>query len=1264
MPLFSSAQNGVDQIKHAVSLQWDLPVKVTMGNEKPVLAPYFIDAQYPDLPDSFLPSYTTKITLETVLTDVQLEFDSLHYVPFSYEEQILLRNTDIPDSPDSRVSVMFENGKPVALVSVKPFGKDPVTGKEAKIDYFAFTLKSESFKSIDTLLPVHRYAAHSRMVYGEWFKLWVRESGIYKITYDQLKSMGMNMSGIKPYNISMFGRGGRPLNEVAGDSPDDMIEMSIKVVSADPDNFKPGDYILFYGQGPVTWKHNLITGRVDHMTHPYTDAIAYFITVSPYIAKRIPTADPILVPANGNTNKYTATAVYEKEDLNLIKSGRKWFSFKFDNYTRSLNLPDFNFPDIDPSDSVQMVFGFAGRATQQMAFNITINNKVVSTSTIAKWTGENDFARDLIASKSFAATSGKMKVNIQFLPPNNSALGWFDFISMNVRSTLRFHGPQMGFRDPETVGEGKVINFNLESAQDNLTLWDVTTPDYVHEVPMTKNGNTYTFRAHTPWLREFLVFDGTSFLTPEFEGKVPNQDLHAIGNYDMIIITPPFLKKQADRVAALHAKVGDISAKVVSLPDIYNEFSSGHADITAIRNFMKMLYDRGRDQGYPKYLMLFGGSSYDPKNRILNNSNPIPTYQSYNSVKPTASYLSDDYYGLLDDGEGGGESISGMMDVAIGRIPVRTLEQAKEMVDKIEAYLLNDSLTHGDWRNSILVIADDEDNNTHFNQAERLCDRIDEKFPLYNVDKIYFDAFKQNNTPGGGRFPDAQRELNSHIEKGVLLTNYIGHGGELGWADERVLEIKDIEAWNNFNQMGLFFTATCEFSRFDDPQHTSAGELVFLNPSGGAIAMITTTRLAFSSINESLNYSFIDTVVSRAGGIPRMGDIIKYTKNEHLPSANMRHLTLFGDPALPMPLPKYNVVTTSIVDPATLTATDTLSANSKIVINGEVQDLGNQLIDNFDGEVFVKVYDKTSTYRTLGQDIESNKATFHVQNNIIYQGKAKVENGLFSITLPVPRDIDYNYGHGKISYYATDGYRDANGFDESIIIGGSKALSESDETGPDITLWINDTTFIEGGLTGENPKLLVRLFDESGINTLSSGVGHDLTATLDSNSYNSVLLNDFYVADRDTYKSGNAAYKFFGLEDGKHTITVKAWDVFNNSSEKTISFIVKHDIRLNIDDVIAYPNPSKGKVFFRFKHNLFDEILNIQIEIFNSTGELVRVINPGKVTANGYIVDDIYWDGISNDGTLLRNGLYIARVKVLDRNNNSSAYSVKIVMAK
>lgn len=1260
LPFMAGAQ------KIAVKPQWEEPVTLVMGYAPSVMAPSFTKAQYPGLPDHILPSWSRQVSLPQGTLSATATLDSLVYIPFTPAEKLTLTGVELPAEPEVNVTVMFQDGNPAAVVTVKPFGTDPATGLPAKLKSFNLLVHSTSGSTTDTLRSANSYAKHSRLVIGDWYKVLVSETGIYKLTFNDLKNMGMQVNGINPDYISMFGKGGAILNEKAGEHyMDDLTEISIRVVNATPGVFAEGDYILFYAEGPRTWALNPFTNRMNHATHLYTDQIAYFITVAKHPGLRIPVADPVTVASNYNSDSYIAEALYEEDNISLIKSGRKWYSFKFDTYTRTLNIPEFDFPDIDLATPVVLSYGLAGKATSTMSFNLKVNGVIVNTVNIAGVIGDNSFGNEVASAKTFIPTSGNMKIQVQFNPSGSSAFGWLDYISLNVRSKLVFHGGQMGFRDPLSVRDGRVTTFTMQSDASNLELWDVTSHSYAHAIPFNRSGNNVTFKCSTQILREMIAFDGTNFLTPVAAGKVENQDLHAIGNYDMIIITDPVFSAQANRLARLHRQQGDISAKVVLLPEIYNEFSSGHQDITAIRDFMKMLHDRGHDQGAPKYLLLFGNASYDVKNRIVNNSNFVPTYESLNSIKPTESYLTDDYFGLLDDGEGTSvNQVNGLLDIGIGRFPVRTQEQATEMVDKVEAYLQNDSLTQGDWRNTILVIADDQDRNTHLDQAERLSDTIELHYPLFNVYKIYFDAFRQYSTPGGGRYPEVNREIVSHIDKGALITNYIGHGGEAGWADERVLEKTDINAWKNFNRMGLFFTATCEFSRFDDPQQTSAGELVFLNPDGGALAMITTTRLAFASTNESLNASFIDTVLNEQGGIPRFGDLIKYTKNDNIISPNARQLSLFGDPALPFSHPRYNVVTTSIVDPATLTAIDTISANQVVAVNGEIQNHQNETMSGFNGLLYVKVYDKTSTVRTLGQDSDSWETDFSIQKNIIYQGKVKVTGGLFSFTFPVPLDIDYNFGNGKISYYATDGVDDAHGYTNNFIIGGSKVLPVADDAGPDIKLYINDTTFVDGDLTSENPILLVNLFDPSGINTVGNGVGHDLTAMLDGDSYNSVLLNDFYVADRDSYSSGWAKYQFTGLDDGLHSITVKAWDVYNNSSEATISFTVKHDIRLDIDQVIAYPNPAKGPVCFKFRHNLFDGALNIEIEIYNSTGTLVRVLNPGKVISQGYMVDDVYWDGLGNNSSILRSGLYICRVKVLDRNGNSSAQTVKIIMAK
>jgi len=1260
------AGSSMAQISQQVTLAWESPATIVMGNDSSVQAPSFTGASYLKLPESIVPAYTRRFILPNGTSSVTARIENIVYTELTPADKALLGTNEIPQQARPEAVVMTENRKPWAVVSLEPFGVNPETNILSKIQSFILVIdypeQSASLKSL------HTYASNSVLASGDWYKVFIPESGIYKVTYDDLRNLGINVNGLNPELIRVFGNGGAMLNEAAGSERiDDLAENAIQVVAANPNTFSQGDYFLFYGKGTTDWSLNPFASKLDHTTHLYADEAAYFITIGPVAGKRVQLDTGPSGAPNYNSSAYTANVVHEKDEVNLIKSGHKWFGEKFDSYARTFNLPVYQFPDMDLSQPVSIRYGFAGRASSQLSYNIIVNGETVATNTMSGISGSNDYARELTTTASYTSNSNTLAVQVKFNPPNNTALGWLDFVALNVRCNLRFAGGQMTFSDPRSISPGHITTFTMSNAVDGLVLWDVSDLENVKSVQLNKVGDQYNFKRATSSLVEMIAFDGSSFKSISKGEKVTNQNLHATGNYDMIIVTHPDFASEAERLAMLHNNKGDVSTAVISLPEIYNEFSSGIQDITAIRDFMKMLYDRDTIQRHPQYLLLFGNASYDVKNRITGNSNFIPSYQSENSVRPVASFLTDDYYGLLDEGEGAHQTV-GLVDVATGRFPVRTLEQAKTLVDKVETYLANDAPTHGDWRNTMIVIADDQNKNLHLEQAEGLIDRIQETHPVYNIEKIYFDAYKQQSTPGGSRYPDVNREIVTRVEKGALLTNYIGHGGEVGWADERVLEMQDITSWTNYDRMGIFFTATCEFSRFDNPVHTSAGELVFLNPDGGAMSMITTTRLAFASYNAALNLSFIDTLMHAANGVyPRLGDISKFTKNDNTLSANSRHLTLFGDPSLTLPYPKYQVFTNSIeVEPDGVVA-DTLFANSLVTVQGDVRDVSGQLLTGFDGVLFVKVYDKPTKVRTLGQDGGSDPSypvDFMVQKSILYQGKASVKQGEFSFTFPVPRDIDYSYGHGKISYYATNGTEDAHGYCDDLIIGGSVTPPELDVTGPRIDLFMNDTNFVDGDYTSENPKLLARLFDKSGINTVGNGIGHDIVATIDGDSYTSVLLSDYYVADLDSYQQGMVRYQYFNLPDGEHSLTLKAWDVFNNSATSTIVFNVKRNIVLALNEVIAYPNPSAGDVWFQFGHNQFDGVFTVDLEIYSLSGNLVRTIGPLSIASEGYVAGNIRWDGKTAGGRVAANGLYLCRMRVRDRNNNVTSNTVKVILAR
>ncbi len=596
--------------------------------------------------------------------------------------------------------------------------------------------------------------------------------------------------------------------------------------------------------------------------------------------------------------------------------------------------------------------------------------------------------------------------------------------------------------------------------------------------------------------------------------KIANQNIHGLPNTEMVIVVNPDFKDQAERLAQLHRKEG--LSVVVLTPDlVYNEFSSGARDVTAIKDLMKMFYKRanGAPGAKPKYLLLFGDGSYINKD-YAGNSNFLPTYQSLNSESLTDSYVCDDYFGFLDDHES--DAYSDKLDIGIGRLPVSSVEQATQVVDKIYHYVSTgydpkkDEGTFGNWRNRLLFIADDLSGNPgsdnevqHVEEADSLANEVDRRFKPFLTDKIYMDSYKQVSTPGGERYPEAAVAFRNKVQQGALIVNYTGHGGEVGLAHERVLDVQTIEGWTNIDALPLFLTATCEFSRFDDPARTSAGELILLNPKGGGIGLFSTTRLVYSDPNFDMNRFFYDYALpDSTGKTMTLGEIIMHTKSDaathNSSTPNNMNFMLLGDPALRLAYPTYRVHTTAINGVPVTESSDTLKAFSKITIDGEVTDLNKNVLTGFSGVVDITVLDKAENLRTLGNDGPQYR-NFTLKDKMIYIGKATVTAGKFSCNFIVPKDISFGYGKGTIIYYANNGTVDANGGYEDVVVGGVSNESLRDENGPGISLFMNTTDFDPGDITDENPKLLAFLSDESGINTTGNGIGHEILATIDEN---------------------------------------------------------------------------------------------------------------------------------------------------------------------
>jgi hypothetical protein len=1208
-----------------------------------------------------LPVYFKRVPLEKAGSGYKVLLKNLIFEDLPEADASLWPElANLKDFISVNTTVSYERRNPFLKFSFVPIRKNGFLGNYEKLVSFTVEIipvpGQENGSEVRT---VRSYAQASVLSSGNWYRMAVQNTGIHIISYQQLSAMGINPAAIDPRNIRIYGNGGGMLPENTSVARyDDLAENTIQVVGEEDGRFDSGDYILFYGESPVSWTYNPLKQQFEHTNHLYSDRTYYFLTADLGPGKRISPEENTTSQITDQVSSFNDFATHELDQVNLIKSGRQWFGELFDMITE-YTVP-FEFPNIDQNSTVYLKAGLVARSTAVSSFTVNADGHVVTTSVTSISTSYNSqYAKKAVAVNEFLPSGPAVNVKVRYNKSTSSSIGWLDFIELNVRRHLIMSGDQMSFRDVQSIGNGKVSEFTVGNGAGDVKIWEVTDPVNVRLVDATLSGGNLVYRLATDILREFIAFNGKSYYSPEFTESVVNQNLHGLGQTDLIIVSHPLFLEQARALGQHHADLDGLRFIVVTPQEIYNEFSSGAQDISAIRDFVKMFYDRSPSGNEPRYLLLFGDGSYDNMNRMPSNTNFIPTYQSDESLYPVASYVTDDYYGFLDDGEGTNES--DMLDIGVGRLPVASIEEAQAAVDKIFHYSIPSDKVMGDWRNNVCFIADDEDSNIHFIQAEGMANYVDTAYPDYNVNKIYLDSYKQISTPGGERYPDVNKAINDQVEQGTLIINYTGHGGEVGWAHERILEISDINNWRNFDNMPVFVTATCEFSRFDDPGRVSAGEYVFLNPHGGGLALFTTSRATFGTPNYNLNKSFYTFAFNKIdGNFPTMGDIIMLSKRESGSDNNGRKFVLLGDPAQRLAYPRENIITSTVNYRAVSSEPDTLCALSEVIITGMITDDQGRMISDFNGTIHTSVFDKPLVISTLANDGDQPR-TFEIRKSLLYKGKTTVTDGEFSLNFIVPKDIAYKYGNGKISYYAENGITDANGYNDNIIIGGFNKNITLDQIGPEIKLFMNDEYFHDGGMTNENPVLLAIVDDESGINTVGNGIGHDITAILDDKNEDIKVLNDFYESDLNTYKSGSVRYPFFGLSEGHHQIKFKIWDVFNNSSEETINFVVRGSDSFTIGDMINYPNPFRDYTNFSFEHNNADQILDVTIDIFSITGQRVKTIRSSGY-AEGYRIAPIRWDGTDDNGFRLRAGIYLYRTEIRSNGGEYAEKSAKLVI--
>jgi hypothetical protein len=1093
------------------------------------------------------------------------------------------------------------------------------------------------------------YTNNSVLSNGTWYKLAINESGIYKLDVAMLNTMGFNTTSLQSGTIKIYGNTGAMLAEnCASTYNDDLQENAIFVNDGGDGIFNGNDFLLFYAQGTTYWLKDSINAGFKHQKNLYANEAFYYVTIGAN-GKRIANTN-IITSFNQTVNSYNERVAVEDNKTSLLNTGKEWVGDQLSNLPGQSLQKNYsiNLPLKVANEAIKINTSLVARSATTANFNVFANGINIQQINIAPVSGGalDVFANTQTSTSVYTNNTDNQLINVQFNPSSATAQGWVNYITLQSRCNLQTQNNKaLFFRDWQSVGNNNVSRFLINNVAADLQVWDITNAITPIKQTLQINSSVADFIQSSNYLREYVAFTPSTILTPRMVGAVANQNLHNTQPIHYLIITNKLLLPEAEKLATFHRSTQQIQVKVATVEQIVEEFGSGIKDISAVRNYVKMYFDKYNSNTIAlQNVLLFGDASFDYLDRVSGNTNLVPSWQSVESFHTLTSYVSDDFFGYLSDNDDINSITPSLLDVGIGRVPAKNLIEAKQYVDKVLAY--NNTQSIGSWRNQVALIADDEDGNLHLNDAETMSNTIQLNAPNLVQDKIYLDGYRQESASGGSRYPLVNNAITNKINTGTLIFNYSGHGGSTRLADESILNIEMTNNWQNEHKLPLFITATCDFAAYDEPLTQSIGENLLLQNKNGAIALMTTTRIVFAYSNKIINNNYLQYALQRNanGNYYNLGQTVKQAKNYTIQSggdvANSRKFTLLGDPYITLSLPKHIVKTTKINDRIYTPFADTINALKQINITGEVQNVyTNSQFNNFNGLVQITVYDKKQLINTLVNDAASIATTFSNNGNILFKGSASVVNGKFDISFLAPKDMQYNLGQGVISYYAHNDTIDANGND-AITIGGSYNNSTVDEDGPSIKAYLNDTKFVNGSITNQKPILLVYLNDSSGINTSNIGIGHEITAILDGDTRNVIVLNNNYSADLGSYKNGSIQYMLPTLTPGKHVLAIKAWDVRNNPSTINLDFEVVDDNVFKIDRLLNYPNPFTTKTTFWWEHNKPNENLNVLIDIFSITGKLINQLKH-TINTTGNRSCSVEWDGKDMYNNKIASGVYV-----------------------
>ncbi|MEM9326528.1 MAG: type IX secretion system sortase PorU [Bacteroidota bacterium] len=1085
---------------------------------------------------------------------------------------------------------------------------------------------------------------------GSWYKIEIPDEGIYKLDWDLIAAnTNWNLEAIDPRTLKIYGHGAGMLpQENNSPRPSSLLEIALYTEGFADGSFDPSDYLLFYAEGPD--RLEVEEGHFAYERHLYSRSNYYFVTIGGEDGLRLNNQPPIN-RRGALINTYDDLLVHEIDEINILKnrqrrggSGREWFGELF-----QLNVDldkSFSFPAEGFTGRGEVIVSTLGQSIGPSAMLVAVNGEALGSQPLEQVVPiEIDpyEERGFVSTDTFAfdvASADEVTVALNFDRfEGGSSLARLDKILVMAERSLVFDRNPMTFRSTSSL-EQTLSQFRIGGVSEDLLVWNVTDPSMPVLMNTTNDGSSLSFVEESDLLQKYVIVGGADFPSPASMIPLANQNLRALSPSDGLIIAHSDFLQEAERLADFHRSHDGLDIEVVDVDMLYNEFSSGKPDVTAIRDAVRHYYKKSSEF---RYVLLFGDCSYDYLDRVDDNTNLVPIYQSRNSTHPIESYSSDDYFGFMDDDEGSWPEFSGgshTLEVGIGRLPVKSQKEATDVVNKIIRYATSDRVV-GAWKNKVTYVADDGDRNIHVHDAEEFSSIFRENQQQLFLEKLYLDAFEQQIDASNESSPIVEKKVSEALQEGTFTLNYIGHGNEFLWTDEEIFDVEAIEALTNRFKLPLIMTATCQFGRYDDPDFFSGSERLLLNPNGGAIALITTTRPVFASSNELVNEAFHLTLFEKIDGeFPRLGDILRKTKNSSRRRLENRNFALLGDPFLQLRYPEYKAVIDDINGKDIAVETDTLSALEEVTIRGRIVNDDGSLTSTFNGIVDILLLDAPRTFSTLGQ--ESTPISFRTQKNPLFKGQATVTNGNFSASFIVTPNTSYRFDNGKFTLYAIDSTQgiEATGMAENLRLGGTDETVREDDIAPDIRLFVDDPSFQNGQTVQSSALLVAEIFDEYGINVSGSAIHQNLTLQL--NGGEPEIINDHFQYDLDSYQRGFVTFPLQDLAPGRYTATIKVWDLYNNSSDQSVEFIVSDLPSLTLTGVVNYPNPAKDETTFTFEHDRIGEEIEIAIDLYDMKGAVVEQLIFSIDDAPGRI-DGLTWD--LNTSTIQK-GIYLYRITV------------------